>query len=245
MGEFRFKQFSVRNDLAAQKVGTDAVLLGAAMTLPDASRREPQLLLDVGTGTGVIALMAAQRLSAGMEDFLIEAIDIDADAVAEASANFASSPWSLHLHASKISLQELSLALDSARYDAIFSNPPFFEDSLKAPDGRRSAARHADSLSYRDIISFAAERLNPGGTLSLILPAGTELPLTRTAKSFGLSPFRTIRIRTTPSKPFKRIIAEFSKGVPVPGEPCEEELSLMEGAMRSSEYSSLTKDFYL
>ena len=341
MEVFRFKRFEVRNELAAQKVGTDAVLLGAALTLPD----EPQQrLLDIGTGTGVIALMVAQRLadrikSQGMSaeapgkpsgtqpHFKILAIDIDPAAASEATANFAASPWAPSLHAEALSLNDLEKmtrcvepampvlspftgedgpfagdtkvaescerrecrladALDGQRpfpacpdetnpFAAIFSNPPYFEASLKAPDARRSTARHTDTLSYREICAFAASHLTPDGILSLILPASEEQPLLRYAASFGLRPFRILRIRTTARKPASRIIAEFrrTKTSSTPGDTSHasdtgdtshanstpinngrpqnlnalpaEELILMSGTDRSPAYAALTKDFYL
>ena len=263
MEVFRFKRFEVRNELAAQKVGTDAVLLGAALTLPDEPPQtagDVQHLLDIGTGTGVIALMVAQRLadrikSQGMSaeapgkpsgtqpHFKILAIDIDTAAASEATANFAASPWAPSLHAEALSLNDLERQLNSLDmaatmcerrecrladalggqrpfpacpdethlFAAIFSNPPYFESSLKAPDARRSTARHTDTLSYREICAFAASHLTPGGILSLILPASEEQPLLRYAASFGLRPFRILRIRTTARKPASRIIEEFRR----------------------------------
>lgn len=241
MSVFRFKKFEVRNDLAAQKVGTDAVLLGAAMTLPDKAGAQ---LLDVGTGTGVIALMAAQRLAVGGQPFNISAIDIDPAAISEARANFAASPWSPSLHAEAISLEDM--AQREGLLDAIFSNPPFFHDSLKAPDARRSAARHTDTLSYREICAFASAHLAPDGILSLILPAEDETPLLRYAASFGLKAFRILRIRTGARKAPKRIIAEFRCALNKMDDYCRcEELVLMDGPQRSAAYSELTADFYL
>lgn len=241
MSVFRFKKFEVRNDLAAQKVGTDAVLLGAAITLPDKTGAH---LLDVGTGTGVIALMAAQRLAGGGQSFSITAIDIDSAAISEARANFAASPWAPSLHAEAISLEDL--AQREGLLDAIFSNPPFFHDSLKAPDARRSAARHTDTLSYREICAFASAHLTPDGILSLILPAEDETPLLRYAASFGLKAFRILRIRTSARKAPKRIIAEFRCAPNKMDDDCRcEELVLMDGPQRSAAYSELTADFYL
>lgn len=241
MSVFRFKKFEVRNDLAAQKVGTDAVLLGAAMTLPDKAGAQ---LLDVGTGTGVIALMAAQRLAGNGRPFSISAIDIDPAAISEARANFAASPWAPSLHAENISLEDLAQL--EGPLDAIFSNPPFFHDSLKAPDARRSSARHTDTLSYREICTFASAHLAPDGILSLILPAEDETPLLRYAASFGLKAFRVLRIRTGARKAPKRIIAEFRCALNKMDDDCRcEELVLMDGPQRSAAYSELTADFYL
>lgn len=230
MGYFRFKHFTVRQDASALKVGTDAVLLGAAMTVRQGDRNA----LDIGTGTGVIALMAAQRSSAH-----IDAIDVDVPSAEEAQRNFEDSPWSGRLNAFVADLRTFK---PDGKYDLIFSNPPYFEDSLKNPDARESAARHAEILSYRDIIGFSSRYLRPDGRVSLILPSEEETALLRTAASFDLFPFRLLRIRTTPAKAPKRIIAEFS-GTRAAVE--EDELTLQDGSARSAAYSSLTEDFYL
>lgn len=227
---FRFKQFSLRNEASALKIGTDAVLLGAAMTiLPQDGR-----MLDIGTGTGVIALMAAQRSGAQ-----IEAVEIDPASADEAALNFADSPWAARLLVSNIALQQYRPA---AGYDLIFSNPPYYDNSLTNPDARETAARHTESLSYAEICAFASEHLKPEGRLSLILPAEAEKMLLRTAASFGLYPFKLLRVRTTPAKPFRRIVAEFSR---TRGPLSEESLVLQDGNARSCEYSALTAEFYL
>lgn len=234
---FRFKRFEVHNIDSALKVGTDAVLLGAAMTILPTDG----LLLDIGTGTGVIALMAAQRLSdiAGGRDFRIDAIDIDAPSAREAARNFEESPWGHALSASHIALESFAPA---GQYDLIFSNPPYYDNSLLNPDAREAAARHTESLSYRDICSFASEWLGLEGRLSLILPYECGHMLKRTAASFGLYPFRTIAVRTTAAKPPRRLIAEFGRVRAVPEESM---LTLQDGASRTQEYDSLTEDFYL
>lgn len=261
MGVFRFRQFSVINERSALKLGTDAVLLGAAMTLP-ASSPGPQCL-DIGTGTGVIALMLAQRCPRAR----ILGIDIDLPSSEEAAENFARSPWPDRLTALHLSLEQLDTRLEAAgslagspQFDLIFSNPPYYDTSLLNPDSREAEARHSCSLSYRDILRFAARRLSPHGTLSLILPAQSEPELLRFAASCGLNLFRIVRIRTTPKKPFRRIIAEFSlspAAAQCPFEeqfslpsglcqsPVQEELTLQDGKLRSRQYEELTREFYL
>lgn len=238
---FRFKKFSVRNERAGLKVGTDGVLLGAVTALSGAEQR----ILDIGTGTGLVALMLAQR-SAGGSDIPgpgITGIDIDAEAAQEASLNFADSPWSDRLKAVHRSLQDYADDLYRAdgepaeRYDLIVSNPPFFENSLKAPDEQRSNARHTDTLSYRDIITFAGDFLTLDGRISLILPKSEEMRLQRFAASFGFFPLRIVNVRTVEGKTPKRIVAEYSR---VKGRATTQELSL-----QSDEYKELTQDFYL
>ena len=264
MGVFQFKRFNVMNERSAMKVNTDGVLLGAAMTIRPDDRR----LLDIGTGTGTIALMAAQRAlgipgQAGDDkpvtgddkpvtgddepvtggDVMIDAIDIDEPSATEAAENFKASPWSDHLHVHNLSLQEFA-ETGSEKYDLIFSNPPYFEDSLTAPDERKSTARHtSDGLSYRDIFDFAAERLTCCGRVALVLPADQEAPLCRYARMCGLHLFRILRIRTVERKAPIRIIAEFSR------ERCQTPsdgtLTIMNKGKYTQEYLSLTHDFYL
>ena len=243
MGVFRFKRFDVVNERSAMKVNTDGVLLGAAMTILSTDRT----MLDVGTGTGTIALMAAQRLSSvilsEVKNLRIDAIDIDEASASEAAANFTDSPWSAALKAYHLPLEEFADSTDS-RYDLIFSNPPYFEDSLTAPDERKSTARHtSDGLSYRDILEFAKDRLSENGRVSLVLPADQEAALTRYARMCGLHLFRILRIRTVPRKSPSRMIAEFSRTRCA--EPVQELLTIQDEGKYTQEYLSLTGDFYL
>ena len=285
MGVFRFKRFEVVNEHSAMKVNTDGVLLGAAMTIREGDR----YLLDIGTGTGTIALMAAQRVSGkdchvadaprndvngdsqtcscadidngqarnevngesksapgeNSEAIHVDAIDIDEPSASEAASNFQNSPWSEYLHAHNMSLDDFAQSLPQDRsYDLIFSNPPYFEDSLTAPDERKSTARHtSDGLSYRDIFEFAKVRLTDNGRVSLVLPADQEAALCRYARMCGLHLFRILRVRTVPRKAPTRIIAEFSR------ERCEavadEVLTIQNQGQYTQEYLSLTHEFYL
>ena len=213
------------------KVNTDGVLLGAAMSIP----QDATLMLDIGTGTGTIALMAAQRHPGAN----IHAIDIDEASAREAAENFAASPWADRLSASCTSLAGFR---PSNKYSHIFSNPPYYDNSLMNPDAREGEARHSVSLSYRDILAFAADNLQEQGTLSLILPADTEKLLLHASGGWGLFPFRLLRIRTTPAKKPSRLIAEFSRNrVPVK----EELLTIQESGTYTQEYKSLTSEFYL
>ena len=157
--------------------------------------------------------------------------------------NFAGAPWAGSLHAHNKSLEDFASSSE-LMYDLIFSNPPYFEDSLTAPDERKSTARHtSDGLSYRDIFEFAKDRLNDGGHISLVLPADQEHGLTRYARMCGFHLFRILRVRTVPRKSPSRIIAEFSK------ERCQEPsdtvLTIQNEGKYTQEYLSLTHDFYL
>lgn len=257
MEVFRFKKFEVINAQAGLKVGTDGVLLGAATELPvhpaPAANPNPLRVLDIGTGTGLVALMLAQRLAEQGATYYITAIEIDRDAADIAARNFLASPWSDSLQARHISLQgyfdaiytrpEEDPILAPLRFDLIASNPPYFENSLKAPDAQRSTARHTDTLSYRECVTFAADYLAPQGSLSLILPKQEETALVRFASSFGLYPSRILDIRTTASKPPKRIVVQLGRTRVVP--PVRQSLVLQDGTQRSAEFAALTADFYL
>lgn len=262
MGEFRFRRFTVSNERSAMKVNTDGVLLGASMTLLPNDR----YLLDIGTGTGTVALMAAQRLAdlksteaeSGAQilykDFRIIGIDIDKDSADEAALNFRSSPWASCLHAVNKSVQDYcspsygrsiygrSIFYTDFHFDAIFSNPPYFESSLKAPDERRRNARHADTLSYRDIFSVARSLLKNTGRISLILPAEQETDAVRDAAASGFYPFRIISVRTVPHKAPSRVIMEFSRFRET---VTREELAIQEKGTYTEQYRSLVKDFLL
>ena len=251
MGTFQFKKFSVVNERSAMKVNTDGVLLGAVMDI----RPDDRSLLDIGTGTGTIALMAAQRLTSLIEgsyvtdvlqnEMQIQAIDIDEPSATEAAQNFASSPWAGHLKAYNLSLDQYADSLpEDKNFDLIFSNPPYFEDSLTAPDQRKSTARHtSDGLSYRDIFDFAAERLSVDGRVAFVLPADQELALCRYARMTGLHLFRITRVRTVPRKAPSRIIAEFSRYRKE--NPEDTTLTIQNEGTYTQEYLNVMKEFYL
>lgn len=243
MGEFRFKRFVIMNERSAMKVNTDGVLLGAAMTIKPSDRT----ILDIGTGTGTIALMAAQRLSDligtkesegfGAEDVSIVGIDIDEPSATEAGQNFARSPWHRMLSSQLASLQNFT---PSRKIDLICSNPPYFENSLKAPQARRSSARHTDTLSYRDILIFASRFLSDDGRVAMVLPSETEYDLCRVARSYSLFPFRIVRVRTVERKQPCRIIAEFSRERV---EVVEQEHIIQDKGKLTSQHLALVGDF--
>lgn len=228
---FRFKQFSVRHRDSALKLGTDAVLLGAAMSLSGDERKA----LDIGTGCGVIALMVAQRLP----DCRITGIDIDKASAEEAAFNFAASPWADRLEALHCPLSEFA---PEGEFDLIFSNPPYFDASLKNPDAREAAARHTDSLSFAEIFEFCSRHLAEGGRVSLILPCEVLPSLRRIAASFGFYPCRQLSIQTVERKKAKRAVIEFRR---TRTEFEEEKIILQRDGARSEEYSLLCSDFYL
>ena len=244
MGVFKFKRFEVVNERSAMKVNTDGVLLGALMTILPTDRT----LLDIGTGTGTIALMAAQRLfSCGIchadrsAENRVDAIDIDEASAEEAAANFRNSPWSEVLHAYHTSLDDFA---SDRKYDLVFSNPPYFEDSLNAPEERRNNARHTSTgLSYREILDFASQSLTDNGRVAFVLPAEMEAALCRHARMNGLHLFRIVRVRTVPRKEPSRIIAEFSRTrIDTPEDTV---LTIQNEGKYTEEYLSLMRDFYL
>lgn len=263
MSVFRFKKFNVVNERSAMKVNTDGVLLGAVMTIRPSDRR----LLDIGTGTGTIALMAAQRVmeipdqvgddgvkigddGVMVEDdvpggVVIDAIDIDEPSATEAAANFGNSPWAAALKAHLASLEDFAVGMHSQPgYDLIFSNPPYFDNALQAPEERRNAARHTSTgLSYREILDFASVHLTEQGRVALVLPADTERELTRHARMCGLHLYKITRIRTVPRKSPTRIIAEFSRQRT--DSPEDIILTIQNEGQYTQEYLSLTKEFYL
>lgn len=233
------------------KVNTDGVLLGAVVPVCNADCR----VLDIGTGTGVIALMLAQRLTADTEQasrmrpLRILGIDIDPDAAAEAADNFASSEWAEALTSEEISLESLEVRLAGAAseaFDIIVSNPPYYDSSLTNPDGKKAVARHTDlpqgSLSYRDVMEFAARHLSATGRLSVVLPSDQESAALRYARMCGLHLSHLLRVRTVERKQPKRFIATF---VTAPCECLHQMLTIMEKGKYTDEYISLVKDFYL
>ncbi len=258
---FCFKQFIVHDEQCAMKVGTDGVLLGAwAAAAHGLWLTAHGSILDIGTGSGLIALMLAQRFP----DAHITAIDIDADAVVQANANFAASPWSNRLHAEHTSLQDFigvnlqtfrtcNLRTEPCSFHLIISNPPFFCNSLKNPDKSRTLARHTDTLSYDDLMAHGSRLLAPNGIFSVILPIEAEEEIITRAAQHGLYPTRLCRVRGNERKPFKRVMLDFVKAPetfepsnPRTFEPHITTLTLEDAPNHRSEaYAHLTRDFYL
>ncbi len=227
---FRFKQFSVRHDRCAMKVGTDGVLLGAWGSV------EGKRILDIGTGTGLIALMAAQR----NPEADVLGIDIDELAVAQARGNVAESPFNRRI---ECILQDVLTFESEAPFDAILCNPPFFtEDTL--PDNRsRALARNNKCLPFPQLIKKVAVLLAENGTFSLIVPSGLVQEIVGLCMENGLHLIRRCQIHTTARKPPRRTLLEFSRQ----NRSCEMlTLRLVaDDGTRSQQYQEFTKDFYL
>ena len=200
---FQFQQFRIAQNNCAMKVSTDACLLGAVADASGASR-----VLDVGTGTGLLALMLAQRF-AGAE---IEALEIDPAAAAQAAANVRHSPW-----AGRVRVQALSLAAYAATQPAGFGhivcNPPFFRGALPAPGAARRLARHAEatSLTFEALAQFAADFLLPDGALTVLLPPPEMLAFELVAQAAGLHPQRRLLVQHRPQGRVTRHIVRFGR----------------------------------
>ena len=229
MAAFRFKQFSVEQDDVAMKVGTDGVLIGAWVNCADAVR-----VLDIGTGTGLIALMVAQRSDAQS----IVGIDIDSAAAVCAAQNFAASPWSERLSAHQKAAQEY----DGEKFDLILSNPPYFVDSLLCPDDRRTTARHTTELTFEQLDSAVCRLLSESGRFALILP--TE----QMEKYMALTALKVVRrcdVVSVVGGVVKRVMAEFA--FDFEGVPATETITIEKGRRGDycEQYIELTKEFYL
>lgn len=236
--KFDFKQFSIIQEKSAMKVGTDGVLLGAWSKPSDAILTDAKFrVLDIGTGTGLIALMIAQRYP----NAVIDAVEIDHDAVVEARSNVANSPCSSRINVVESGLNDFH---PNARYDLIVTNPPFYNATLKPDDDGRATARHSDSLPFADITRFSDKYLTDNGILSVIYPTNCEENI-MLGMSVSALHFHTIcDVFTKKDKNCKRRMACFSKSQP--SSLRKEQLFLRDSNNEfSEEYRRLTADFYL
>lgn len=232
---FQFKQFTIRHERCAMKVGTDGVLLGAWTPLPTEGD-----VLDVGTGSGLIALMIAQRGSL----LHVEGIDIDRDSVLQAQENVEASPFADRVNISLCSLQDFaSDERFSGHFDALVCNPPFFEEKLLPPDKQRSQARHTDTLPFDLLITSASRVLRHEGLFSVVLPTACLDNFRLMCFANGLFLKSCCHVQTTSRKTPKRVLACFVKDEHM--ETVYTTLTLMENGARSDAYKLLTRDFYL
>lgn len=230
---FKFKRFTVFHDRCAMKVGTDGVLLGAWADVQNA-----RSILDVGTGTGLIALMLAQRCEA-----FIHAVDVDTDAVGQAQENVKNSPWADRID---VRLQDIKSfpAVCDKQFDLIVSNPPYFTEAVRCPESRRNAARHTDDLSFPDLLHSVSALLADEGAFSVILPAEAAPDFMAQAIRVGLYLNRQVWVHTKPEAVPKRVLMTFKKcnSCVVQAEHLTIEI---ERHVYSREFSALVKDYYL
>lgn len=229
---FEFKQFTIYQDGSAMKVGTDGVLLGAW-----ADTTGKRNILDIGTGTGLIAIMAAQR----NEDAMIDAIEIDPEAGKQAKENTDRTEWANRINVIISSLQDFT---PEKKYDLIVSNPPFFNNSTKAAGKQRTDARHTYSLPHNELVLFAKKHLSENGVLSVVLPVKEGEDLIKFAENGNMFCSRkTFVIPKLGSQP-KRLLLEFSANM------CETNIEYFTSETETrhiytKEYKKLTKDFYI
>ena len=234
MKPFKFKQFTVNQDKCAMKIGTDSVLLGSWTSLTN----NPESILDIGSGTGVIALLLAQRSRAE----LIDAVEIDESAYEQCVENFENSPWSDRLFCYHASLQEYCLDFDD-KYDLIISNPPFYDDTYKSENSQRDLARFQDAMPFELLIDCVSKLLSDNGIFSVIIPFKEEKHFINLALRSNLFPNRILHVKGNPSSKIVRSLIEFSF---VQSRIKKEEITIeITRHQYTQEYINLTKDFYL
>ncbi|MCE2616378.1 MAG: tRNA1(Val) (adenine(37)-N6)-methyltransferase [Phocaeicola sp.] len=226
---FAFKQFVVHHDRCAMKVGTDGVLLGAWTDVEKATR-----VLDIGTGTGLIALMLAQRSKAK-----VTAVEIDKDACAQAMDNVRLSPWKERI---EVIQTDVRTYRPERLFDCIVANPPYFVNSLKSPDEQRSVARHTGTLSFRELLQSVANLITNDGMFSVVLPFEALNEFWSTAMEFRLCPSRQTTVFSKPNTSAKRVLLELKPQI------CSCKVNRLvieeEPHVFSDDFKNLTRDFY-
>lgn len=231
---FKFKQFEIKQDRCAMKIGTDGVLLGAWVSI----NHKPFSILDIGTGTGVLTLMLAQRSFADT----IEAIEIDDAAFEQAAENFEDSPWRDRLFCYHAGFIEFVEEVDDT-YDLIISNPPFYSENYKTDNTQRDLARFTDALPFEHLLHGTAKILSNSGKASFIIPFSEEGNFISIALKVNLHPNRITRVKGTPTSETKRSLLEFSFSKT----DIETSELIIENSRHNytEDYINLTKDFYL
>ena len=230
---FRFKQFEINQDRCAMKIGTDGVLLGSWTNITAA-----ESILDIGAGTGIIALMLAQRSSAEA----IDAIEIDSNAYEQCVENFENSLWGDRLYCYHAGLDEFIEEIEDL-YDVIVCNPPFYTESVTSGDLQRDQARQNEFLPFKELIEGVSVLISEHGIFSTIIPFREKDDFIRMAASHELFPSRCMHVKGNPAAEVKRVLLEFTKK-----EKTCEVLDLIieiERHVYTMDYINLTKDFYL
>ena len=229
---FRFKQFTIQQDRCALKVGTDGVLFGAWVDHSGADH-----ILDIGTGTGVLALIAAQRNAKAT----VDAVEIDDAAAEQAAENAAASPWSGRVHVHRMDVRRMH---STDPFDLILCNPPYYEGYSPAADDRVGVAKHSNELRFQELVEAVERLLAPGGRLAVIVPLNREADLLTEADRIGLAPKRRCSVRYVSHRPAKRVLLELDAS----GDPVVEEHLTLEATGPfdySPEYRALISDLML
>jgi tRNA1Val (adenine37-N6)-methyltransferase len=235
MSSFQFKQFTIQHDKCAMKIGTDGVLLAAWAPL----HHKPFSILDIGAGTGVIALMLAQRSHAEQ----IDALEIDEDAYEQAVENFENSPWADRLFCYHAELDEF-MEEPEDEYDLIVSNPPFYTEDTSTGNEQRDKARFTQSLPFEDLVEAASLLLSDDGIFAVIIPFKEEEKFVALAKEFDLFPIKLTRVKGAPDTEIKRSMVAFSRNEKAT--PAIDELVIeISRHNYTPEYRALTQDFYI
>jgi len=235
MSKFTFKQFSVQQDKTAMKVGTDGVLLAAWTPI----NHNPFSILDIGAGTGIIALMLAQRTHAEQ----IDALEIDEEAYEQAVENFENSPWGDRLFCFHAGLDEF-IEEPEDEYDLIVSNPPFYSENYKTENEQRDLARFQDAMPFEELIEAADLMLSENGIFAVIIPFKEEKDFITLAKEAELYPVKITRVKGTPTSDIKRSLLAFSRNE-ILNIVIDELIIETDRHVYTPEYIELTKDFYL
>ncbi len=233
---FRFKEFTVAQDQCAMKIGTDGVLLGAWVQ----PKEQPFNVLDIGTGTGVIALMMAQRFF----DSEIDAIEIDTEAYEQAMTNFENSPWADRMFCYHASFQEFFQEIEEP-YDLIVSNPPFFAATQKSPNEQRNTARFEDALPFEHLLYGASKLLSDKGTFALIIPYDQEGQVISIAAKMHLLPAKITHVKGNEQTPVKRSLIAFRFNVGKNEMQLNQLIIEKERHIYTDDYIKLVQKFYL
>ncbi|HNR55014.1 MAG TPA: methyltransferase [Flavobacteriales bacterium] len=229
---FRFKQFTIQQDRCALKVGTDGVLFGAWVNYTDAER-----ILDIGTGTGVLALIAAQRNATAS----VDAVEIDDAAAEQAAENAAASPWSDRVRVHRMDVRRMTA---SERFDLIICNPPYYAGYSTAADERVGLAKHSDELQFDELLDAVDRLLAPAGRFAVIIPLNRERAFLQEAERMRLFPARRCVVKYVSHRPAKRLLLELDRAG---GAVREEELTIERTGPfdYTPEYRALISDLML
>lgn len=231
---FRFKQFEIQQDKCAMKIGTDAVLLGAWANIVQASS-----ILDIGTGTGILALMAAQR----NPNVSIHAVEIDPLAQLQATENIQNSPWAQRIQVFPQSIQDFTQIFPDKQYDSIISNPPYFDHQASShiSDKARQKARHTSELSFETLLYCIQKLLHPQGNCSVILPVQEGNNFIKQALAIGFYLKTLTKVQPRADKEANRLLIELVK---YSCETIENQIAIRNAGKGQQDYTEVYKDLH-